>query len=112
MEDETQTEQPEAPGADAEARLARAVERYRDLLVAANPDAVPELIAGADTDALDRSLEGAKAAFARAREAARAELTRQGPAPTNPLRRDLPPAGLDTAGPLAKIAYGLARAQD
>jgi hypothetical protein len=115
MEDQTQTEQteqPEAPGTDAEARLGRAVERYRELLVAANPDAVPELIAGADTDALDRSLEGAKAAFARAREAARAELARQGPAPTNPLRRDLPPAGLDTAGPLAKIAYGLARAQD
>jgi hypothetical protein len=91
--------------------LERAVGRYRELLVAANPDAVPELIQGPGIEELDASLAGAKAAFARAREAARAELSAS-PGITNPVRRDLPPAGLDGAGPFAKIAWGLARAQE
>ncbi|MDP9379477.1 MAG: hypothetical protein M3Q29_04875 [Chloroflexota bacterium] len=104
MDEQTQADTITAP--DAGQRLERAIERYRELLVAANPDAVPELITGADTEELDRSLETAKAAFARAREAARSELAAV-PSPTNPLRRDLPPAGLDAAGPLAKIAWGL-----
>lgn len=105
MNDETR--QAASAGSEGDdGRLERAVARYRELLVRANPDAVPELIRGADTEELDGSLEAAKAAFARAREAARAELA-SAPAPTNPLRRDLPPAGLGAAGPLAKIAWGL-----
>ena len=105
MNEETRQEPGAAREADA-GRLEKAVARYRELLVRANPDAVPELIVGADTEELDRSVEAAKAAFARAREAARAELA-AAPAPTNPVRRDLPPAGLEAAGPLAKIAWGL-----
>ncbi len=101
MEEETQAQQVEAQD-----RVQQVVQRYRDLLVAANPDAVPELIAGEDVETLDRSLVAAKAAYARAREAARAELAAS-PSPTNPLRRDLPPPGIENAGPLAKIAWGL-----
>ncbi len=86
--------------------LSRAVERYRELLVSANPDAVPELIRGESVEELDGSLEVAKAAFARAREAARAELA-SSPTPANPPRRNAPPPGLESAGPLAKIAWGL-----
>lgn len=91
---------------EAEQKLAQAVQRYRELLVAANPDAVPELIQGEDVATLDASLAGAKAAFARAREAARATLLPAGAA-VNPERRSAPPPGLDAAGPLAKIAWGL-----
>lgn len=91
---------------EAEQKLAQAVQRYRELLVAANPDAVPELIRGEDVAALDSSLTGAKAAFARAREAARAELM-PGAVAVSPQRRSTPPPGLEAAGPLAKIAWGL-----
>ncbi|MDP9351891.1 MAG: hypothetical protein M3P51_10185 [Chloroflexota bacterium] len=104
--------QPESGGQEevVAQQLERVVERYRTLLIAANPDVVPELVQGADTEELDRSLEVARAAFARAREAARAELA-SSPTPTNPLRRDTPPVGLESAGPLAKIAWGLRDAQ-
>lgn len=104
--------QAEPGGAEERAaqQLERAVERYREVLIAAHPDVVPELVRGADTDELDRSLEVARAAFARARDAARAELA-SAPTPTNPLRREGPPAGLEGAGPLAKIAWGLRDAQ-
>ncbi len=108
MEDEVVQDAQESSISDTEARLERAVGRYRELLVAANPDAVPELIQGPGIEDLDASLAGAKAAFARARESARAELAAS-PGTTNPVRRALPPAGLDGAGPLAKIAWGLAQ---
>ena len=105
MDEETQRQQ---AGESESEKMGEVVRRYRDLLVAANPDAVPELIQGSDVDNLDRSVAVAKAAFARAKEAARAELAAS-PSPTNPLRRDVPPAGLETAGRLAKIAWGLRR---
>ena len=111
MNDEVQQDSGEHQPDPTAQMLERAVGRYRELLVAANPDAVPELIQGPGIEELDASLAGAKAAFARAREAARAELSAS-PGITNPVRRDLPPAGLDGAGPLAKIAWGLARAQE
>lgn len=108
MNEDTQPNPAATPEPDPTVvKLEATIGRYRDLLVAANPEAVPELIAGADIEELDRSLETAKAAYARAKQAARAELTASGPAPTNPLRRDLPPPGLAAAGPLAKIAWGL-----
>lgn len=114
--DEETTRQVETAGAEdatrgaereAAAALERAVGRYRELLVRANPDAVPELIAGGSVEELDGSLETAKAAYARARDAARRELAASGPLPSSPPRRDAPPAGLEAAGPLAKIAWGL-----
>lgn len=96
--------EPEAsPEADA---LRRTVSRYREMLLAANPDSVPELVRGDDVESLDRSLAEAKAAFARAKEAARLELV-SGTLPSNPQRRDAPPPGIENAGPLAKIAWGL-----
>jgi hypothetical protein len=101
-------EQAGAPDATGELReeLRRTVGRYRELLVAAHPDAVPELIRGADIAELDASLGPAKAAYARARESARAELA-AAPRGANPPRRSAPPAGLEAAGPLAKIKWGL-----
>ena len=91
---------------DLAGRLERTVQRYREALIAANPDAVPELIQGSDTEELDRSVEVARAAFARAKEAARAEIA-SAPTPTNPVRRAGPPVGIEAAGSLAKIAWGL-----
>ena len=111
MEQEAQLEEQVNQDAGGnEERLRRVVGRYRELLVAANPDAVPELIQGGDTEALDGSLVAAKAAYARAKEAARAELAAS-PSPVNPLRRNAPPAGIESAGPLAKIAWGLSQGE-
>lgn len=105
--DEARTETAPIEAAEREASQTAAImRRYRDLLVAANPDAVAELIQGADPDQLESSVAAAKAAFARAKEAARAELATS-PTPMNPGRREGPPAGLESAGPLAKIAWGL-----
>ena len=107
-EDGTQ-EQGETQPPGAAEQLRRVVERYREALIAANPDVVPELVRGADVEEVDRSLVGAKVVYARVREAARAELAAS-PAPTNPARRNVPPAGIEAAGPLAKIAWGLREA--
>lgn len=59
----------EPPASDAEPGLsAEQLGRLRDVLIASNPEAVPELIAGADFDSLLGSVEGAQAAYARIAE--------------------------------------------
>ena len=55
-----------APGALTSEQLGR----LRETLIAANPEAVPELIAGADFEALLASVAPARAAYARIREQA------------------------------------------
>ena len=55
-----------APGTLTPAQLGR----LRETLIAANPEAVPELIAGADFEALLASVAPARAAYARIREQA------------------------------------------
>ncbi len=55
-----------APGGLTAEQLAR----LRETLIAANPEAVPELIAGADFEALLASVAPARAAYARIREQA------------------------------------------
>lgn len=84
-----------------EVRLAR----LREVLVAAHPEAVPELIAGADFDSLLGSIEGARAAFARVRE----ETARvaAGIVPRGGGTREVDPAVFAGLSPEGKIAQGL-----
>jgi hypothetical protein len=90
-----------APGAPTADQLAR----LRDVLVAANPEAVPELIVGGDLDALLASVETARAAYARARESAtRAALAA---IPRGGGTRALDPAAYAQLSPEAKIAFAL-----
>ena len=78
--------------------------RLREALVAAHPDAVPELIAGDDFDALLGSVAGARAAFARVREeTARAAV---GSVPRGGSTREINPAVFAGLSPEGKIARG------
>ncbi len=92
---------PPAPGAPTADQLAR----LRDVLVAAHPEAVPELIAGADLDTLLASLDPARAAYTRikqtATQATLAAIPRGGGT------RALDPAAYDGLSPEAKIALAL-----
>jgi hypothetical protein len=89
------------PGEDAAAALALA----REALIAAHPDAVPELIAGATPAELRASLAVAKAAYARALEVARAHLAGQAVSPGAPGRTL--PVNAAALSPSAKIAAAI-----
>ena len=79
--------------------------RLRDVLVAANPEVVPELIGGGDLDALLASVETARAAYARVKEAAaRSALAA---IPRGGGTRALDPAVYADLSPEAKIAFAL-----
>ena len=97
------TTPPPPPGAPTADQLAR----LREVLVAAHPEAVPELIVGADLDALLASIEPARAAYGRvkraATQAALAAIPRGGGT------RALDPATYASLSPEAKIAVGLSR---
>jgi hypothetical protein len=71
----------------------------REALIAANPDAVPELIAGATAEELRASLTGARAAGTRARAAA-AAVPAGAPARTESIN-------LEAMTPEARIHYAL-----
>ena len=77
----------------------------RDALVAAHPDAVPELIAGATVAELRASVEIARAVYARVVVAERARLAAQG-SPAGAPARTLP-VNVDALSASAKIAAGL-----
>lgn len=64
----TETAQPAA----ASAPSGEVVAKFREYVVRANPDAVPELIAGASIEELEASVGPAKAAYTRVADAARA----------------------------------------
>lgn len=92
---------PLAPGALTADQLAR----LRNVLVAANPEAVPELIGGTDLDTLLASVETARAAFTRVKDAAtRAALAA---IPRGGGTRALDPAAYADLSPEAKIAFAL-----
>jgi hypothetical protein len=77
----------------------------RDVLVAANPEVVPELIGGGDLDALLASVETARAAYARVKETAvRSALAA---IPRGGGTRALDPAAYADLSPEAKIAFAL-----
>lgn len=92
----------EAPGLTA-GQLAR----LREALVAAHPEAVPELIAGADFDALLASVEPARAAYARIRDEAARQVA--GLAPRGGGVREVDPAVYADLSPEGKIAAAFAR---
>ena len=92
---------PAPPGAPTADQLTR----LRDVLIAAHPEAVPELIAGADLDTLLASLEPARAAYDRARQAAtQAALAA---IPRGGGTRTPDPAAYADLSPEAKIALAL-----
>lgn len=80
--------------------------RLRETLLAAYPDAVPELIAGADFDALLASVGPARDAYRRVREAAAREAAAG--VPRGGGVREPDPALYAGLAPEAKIAAGLA----
>jgi len=81
--------------------------RLREVLVAAHPDAVPELIAGETFEALLGSVEGARAAFTRVRDETARALTVG--VPRGGGTREIDPAVFAGLSPEGKIAVGLAR---
>lgn len=81
--------------------------RLREALVAANPEAVPELIAGADFDALLASVAPARAAYARVRDEAARQAA--GAVPRGGGVREVDPAVYADLSPEAKIAAAFAR---
>jgi hypothetical protein len=84
-------------------RYRETVEAYRDLLRVAHQDAVPEMIGGESVEELNKSLEAAKAAFARAKEQALKDLA--GAAVSSGGERSAPDAS--SLSPVSKIAWGL-----
>jgi hypothetical protein len=110
---ETETDEPTTIGEQA-AESAPAIPgtlnadqlaRLRDVLVAANPEAIPELIGGADLDALLASVETARAAYTRVKEdAGRSALAA---IPRGGGTRALDPAAYADLSPEAKIAFAL-----
>ena len=81
--------------------------RLRTLLVAANPETVPELIAGDDFETLLASVGTARAAYARAKEDAHRDMAAAVPRGGGTRLPD--PAAFDWLSPQAKIAAALAR---
>ncbi len=96
---------PESPAPAPGTPTADQLARLRDVLVAAHPEAVPELIAGADLDTLLASIAPACAAYTRikqtATQATLAAIPRGGGT------RALDPATYDGLSPEAKIALAL-----
>lgn len=102
---------PAAPAASAAAAPAAidasTLATFRAAIVAANPDAIPELIAGDSFEAITASVAGAKTAYANAA----ARIKPEGQAATAP---SVPAGGgaapvvnLAQMSPAAKIAHGL-----
>lgn len=81
--------------------------RLRAALIAANPEAVPELIAGADFDTLLASVEPARAVYARVRDEAAQRLAAE--VPRGGGVREIDPAVYADLSPEAKIAAALGR---
>lgn len=98
----TEADAEAAPGLSAE-QLAR----LRAVLVAAHPDAVPELIAGGTFEALVGSVEGARTAFTRVRDEAARGLAAG--VPRGGGTREIDPTVFAGLSPEGKIAVGLSR---
>lgn len=84
---------------------AAAVARYRQQVIAAHAEIVPDLVTGQTIEEIDASVERAKAAFANLRERiASVQATPLGGAPRQVIAEDL-----SALSPEAKIALGLFR---
>lgn len=82
------------------------LERVRELILAAHPDVVPEMVAGESFEALMASIEPARAAYARIVEQAR---QRPVTVPAGQPGRQTSAAHMEGLSPSAKIAEGLRR---
>lgn len=92
-------------GSPGTALTAEQLGRLREVIVAAHPEAVPELIAGSDFEALLASVAGARAAYVRiAEEAARGAVAG---VPRGGGTREFDAAAYEGLSPEAKIAAGL-----
>lgn len=89
-----------APGLTGE-QLAR----LRETLITAYPDAVPELVAGGDFEALLASVDPAREAYQRVRDAATREALAS--VPRGGATRSVDTALLASLGPEAKIAAAM-----
>jgi len=117
-EPRTQNPEPTEPEASAAAELerlrgelegamARWLESHRRALLAENAGrVVPELVAGASQEELDRSVGVARSAFDAARAAALAEIAATPVPAGNPVRQGPNP---ESMSPMEKIAHGLKR---
>lgn len=97
----------EEEGAPEGGLTAEQLRQLREVLVAANPGAVPELIAGETFEALLASVEPARAAFARIKGRAAEELAAG--VPRGGGTREVDPAIYGALSPEGKIAAGIAR---
>lgn len=91
--------------AQAQRGQTQLVEAHRGMVLARNPDLVPELVQGATLEEIDASVEVARAAYARIVEAQRAQAAAMVPAGASP--RSEPAA--EELSPLAKITSALTR---
>ena len=83
-----------------------AVELIRELARKAHPDAIPELIDGADAEAIAASIEPARAAWARVRE----EMQRETPVRV-PAGGSVPALDPERLPPVEKIRRGIAQSK-
>ncbi len=99
---EVQTEPATTPEGEVD------LSRVRELVLAANPDAVPELVRGSTFDELMDSVEPARQAYQRIAS----EATRAGSTPkvaAHPGQRSAQSADVESLSPLGKISEGLKR---
>jgi hypothetical protein len=97
-----------ALGVSAPAVAAPTLATFRAAIVSANPDAIPELIAGSDFAAIAASVEGAKAAYASVAARIKPE-GQQAAAPSVPAGGGAAPiVNVDALPAASKIAHGLA----
>lgn len=97
--------QPPTPATLTEGPTVAQLARLREVLVAAHPEAVPELIGGDDLDALLASVETARAAYARVKLAATQSTLAA--IPRGGGTRALDPAAYAGLSPEGKIAVAL-----
>ncbi|MDI3340852.1 MAG: hypothetical protein QJR03_09995 [Sphaerobacter sp.] len=83
--------------------------RIRELILAAHPDVVPDLITGATFDELMASIEPARAAYARIVASLREQPTAAPGIPAGQPGRQPVIANVEAVSPRGKIAEGLRR---
>ncbi|MBX5446319.1 hypothetical protein [Sphaerobacter sp.] len=85
------------------------LERIRELILAAHPDVVPDMITGTTFDELMASIEPARAAYARIAERIRSQPGNAPGIPAGQPGRQPSPAHVERLSASAKIAEGLRR---
>ena len=89
---------------DINADLSRAVASYKALVVAANPEILVDMITGETVEAINESLEGARALVDRVRQGIEAEVSRTKIPAGAPQRA---PLDLSVLSPREKIQYAI-----